>query len=88
MKKGQYIFCLVYSLWIFSVLVSFCTKSGGLGADTLGLALLLSPDPGGFMGLSLALMTDYGCGTSLCTLMKASLVLFAVWLLTIAGVIC
>ena len=72
-----FLFGLQTLMDLLRLFVSFCTRSGGLGAETLGLALLLLPDPGSNIGLSLALMTDYACGTSLCTLMKASLILLA-----------
>ena len=44
----------VYSLcWTFLGCLYPLHKSEGLGTETLGLALLLSPDPGGTVGLSL-----------------------------------
>ena len=83
-----YLFGLLTLLDLLRLLVSFCTRPGGFEAETLGLTLLLSPpDPGGIMDLSLTLVTDCSCGTSLCTLMKASLVLVASWLLNTAGVV-
>ena len=38
---------------LLRLLVSFCTGSGGLRTETLGLALLLSSDPEGTKGLSI-----------------------------------
>ena len=54
-------FSLLTLLDLFRLLVSLYTRSGGLGTETLGLALLLSPDPGDIKGLSLS--TECGWGT-------------------------
>ena len=83
-----FLFGLITLQDFLRLLVSFCTRSEDLGAETLELTSLLLPDPGGIMGLLLALMTDCGCGTSLCTLMKTSLVFLAGWLLNTTGVVC
>ena len=40
-----------------------CTGPGGFGTETLGLALLLLPDPVGLWGLSFSWMTGCGFGT-------------------------
>ena len=81
--------CFLFGLLILQeflrLVVSFCTGSGALWTDTLGMALLLSPDPRAAMGMSSSLMTDCDCGTSLCTLRKASLVLLAGCLVNTAG---
>ena len=47
-------FGLLTLLDFLRLFVSFCTRSGGLGTETLGLALLLTPDPGDIMSLSLS----------------------------------
>ena len=41
-------------------LVRNCTVSGGFETETLGMALLLLPDPVGLMGLSFSWITGYG----------------------------
>ena len=48
------LFSLLTLLDLLRVFVSFCTRPGGLETETLGLALLLTPDPGDIMGLSLS----------------------------------
>ena len=53
-----FLFGLLTLLDLYRLLVSFCTRSEGLETETLGLALLLLPDTGGIMSLSMVLMTD------------------------------
>ena len=51
---------MVVSLVVFCGLSGTCTGPGGFETETLGMALLLLPDPVGLGGLSFSWMT--GCG--------------------------
>ena len=52
---------VVVSLVVSCGLSGTCTGPGGFATETLGMALLLSPDPVGLWGLSFSWMT--GCGS-------------------------
>ena len=60
-----FLFGLLTLLDLLRLFVCFCTRSRGLEAETLGLALLLSPDPWGILGLTLIM--ECGWGTLVCT---------------------
>ena len=60
-----FLFGLSTLLDFLRLLVSFFTRSGILGAEILGLALLLSSDPRGIFGLTL--VTICGLGKLVCT---------------------
>ena len=81
-----FLFGLLTLLDLLRLLVCFCTRSGGLGTKTLGLALLLSPDPGDIMGLSLS--TNYGWGMLTCTAWVDLGVLNSCFLVFPAGGVC
>ena len=81
-----FLFGLLTLLYLLMLLVSFCTRSGCLGTEILGLALLLSPDPGDILGLSLS--TEYGWGTLMCTLWVDLGVLNSCWLVFSLGGVC
>ena len=57
---------VVVSLMVSCGLSGTCTGPGGFATETLGMALLLSPDPVGLRGLSYSWMT--GCGFDTLTL--------------------
>ena len=57
---------MVVSLVVSCGLSGTCTGPGGFETETLGMALLLSPDPVGLWGLSFSWMT--GCGSDTLTL--------------------
>ena len=54
---------VVVSLMVSCGLSGTCTGPEGFETETLGLALLLLPDPVGFWGLSFSWMTGCGFGT-------------------------
>ena len=54
---------MVVSLVVSCGLSGTCTGPGGFETETLGLALLLLPDPVGLWGLSFSWMTGCGFGT-------------------------
>ena len=54
---------VVVSLVVSCDLSGTCTRPGGFETETLGMFLLLSPDPVGLWGLSFSWMTGCGFGT-------------------------
>ena len=54
---------VVVSLVVSCGLSGTCTGPGGFETETLGMGVLLSPDPVGLWGLSFSWMTGCGFGT-------------------------
>ena len=62
--------CSVISLVVSCGLSGTCTGPGGFKTETLGMALLLLPDPVGLWGLSFSRMTGCGSDTHLGSLVE------------------
>ena len=69
-------------------MTSLCIGSGVLVTETLGRDLLLSADPGKFLGLSSSLMTGSCYGKLLYTLGKASMKSLGSWPINTDGSEC